>query len=163
RAQRELVLRMFMTAGNYDYLFDWVFEQNGSLKLNAGATGMDQTKGARSRDATGESDDDKYGRFIAPFLVGGNHSHFFNFRLDVDGTANTLMVDRLVTERLPDSSARRSLWKLASTPARTEREGMRHSTMTEPELWRVVNPGVKGPYGDPVGYEIAGGHGAMTL
>ncbi len=165
RAQRELVLRMFMTAGNYDYLFDWVFEQNGSLKLNAGATGMDQTKGARSRDASGETDDDKYGRFIAPFLVGVNHSHFFSFRLDldVDGTANTLMVDRLVTERLPDSSARRSLWKVMSTAARTERDGMRHSSMTEPEIWRVVNPEVKGAYGDPVGYEIAGGHGALTL
>lgn len=165
RAQRELVLRMFMTAGNYDYLFDWVFEQNGSLKLNAGATGMDQTKGAKSRDATGETDDDKYGRFIAPFLVGVNHSHFFSFRLDldVDGTANTLMVDRLTTERLPESSARRSLWKVVSTPARSETEGMRHSTMTEPELWRVVNPGIKGPYGDPVGYEISGAHGAMTL
>lgn len=165
RVQRELVLRMFMTAGNYDYLFDWVFEQNGSLKLNAGATGMDQTKGAKSRDATGETDDDKYGRFIAPFLIGVNHSHFFSFRLDldVDGTANTLMVDRLTTERQPESSVRRSLWKVVSTPARSEKDAMRHSTMGEPELWRVVNPGVPGAYGDPVGYEIAGGHGALTL
>jgi primary-amine oxidase len=165
RVQRELVLRMFMTAGNYDYLFDWVFEQNGSLKLNAGATGMDQTRGAKSRDASGETDDDKYGRFIAPFLVGVNHSHFFSFRLDldVDGPANTLMVDRLTTERLPESSPRRSLWKVVSTPARTESEGMRHSSMSEPELWRVINPNVRGPYGDPVGYEIAGAHGAMTL
>ena len=165
RAQRQLVLRMFMTAGNYDYLFDWVFEQNGSLRLNAGATGMDQTKGAKSRDASGETDDDKYGRFIAPFLIGINHSHFFSFRLDldVDGTANTLMVDRLATERLPESSVRRSLWKVESRPARTESEAMRHSTMTEPELWRVVNPGVMGAYGDPVGYEIGGAHGAMTL
>jgi primary-amine oxidase len=165
RAQRQLVLRMFMTAGNYDYLFDWVFEQNGSLKLNAGATGMDQVRGAKSRDATGETDDDKYGRFIAPYLVGVNHSHFFSFRLDldVDGTANTLMIDRLTTERQPETSVRRSLWKVVSNAAGTEREAMRHSTMSEPELWRIVNPSVPGPYGDPVGYEIAGGHGALTL
>jgi len=40
---------------------------------------------------------------------------------------------------------------------------MRHSSMGEPEFWRVINPNVRGPYGDPVGYEIAGVHGAMTL
>ncbi len=131
RAQRDLVLRMFMTAGNYDYLFDWVFQQDGALRVDAGATGMDQVKGARVRDATGETDDDRYGRFIAPFLVGVNHSHFFSFRfdLDVDGPNNTLVVDRLVTERLPAASARRSVWKVESAPARTEREGMRHAGM----------------------------------
>lgn len=165
RAQRDLVLRMFLTAGNYDYLFDWVFQQDGTLRVDAGATGMDQVKGARVRDASGETDDDRYGRFIAPFQVGVNHSHFFSFRfdLDVDGTTNTLMVDRLVTERLPASSPRRSLWKVESAPARTERDGMRHSAMGAPEIWRVVNPGVKGAYGDPVGYVIESGHDAATL
>jgi primary-amine oxidase len=97
--------------------------------------------------------------------VGVNHSHFFSFRLDldVDGTANSLMVDHLVTERLPASNPRRSLWKVETSVARTEQEGMRHSTMTEPEIWRVVNTGVKGAYGDPVGYEVTGGHAALTL
>jgi primary-amine oxidase len=165
RVKRDLVLRMYLTAGNYDYLFDWVFQQDGTLKMDAGASGMDQVKGAMARDATGGDDDAKYGRFIAPFLVGVNHSHFFSFRLDldVDGTANSLMIDKLVTERLPDSSPRRSLWRVASSTARTEQEAMRHSTMNEPEVWRIVNPGVQGAYGDPVGYEVSGGHAAVTL
>jgi primary-amine oxidase len=34
--------------------------------------------------------------------------------------------------------------------------------MSEPEIWRIVNPGVAGAYGSPVGYQIDG-HGAMTL
>jgi len=165
RARRDLVLRMFLTAGNYDYLLDWVFQQDGTLRINAGATGMDQMKGARVRDASGESDDDRYGRFIAPFLVGVNHSHFFSFRLDldVDGTDNTLLVDRLVTERLPAGSPRKSLWRVESSPARTERDGMRHTTMNAPEIWRVINPSMLGAYGDPVGYVIESSHGARTL
>ena len=36
------------------------------------------------------------------------------------------------------------------------------SPMNAPEVWRIVNPGVMGPFGSPVAYEIAG-HGAMTL
>ncbi len=107
RAKRDLVLRMFMTAGNYDYLFDWVFQQDGTIQVNVGATGMDQTKGI-----AGTSEDELYGRLIAPNLIGVNHSHFFSFRLDldVDGTSNSLMVDRLKTTRLPDSNPRRSIW-----------------------------------------------------
>jgi primary-amine oxidase len=49
-----------------------------------------------------------------------------------------------------------------SAAARTESGAQRHSTMSEPEIWRIVNPSVNGPYGSPVGYQIDG-HGAMTL
>lgn len=159
RVKRDLVLRMYMTAGNYDYLFDWVFQQDGELKMNAGASGMDATKGA-----AGTADDEKYGRLIAPGRVGVNHSHFFSFRLDldVDGPANSLLVDRLVQQRLPADNPRRSIWTVETNEARTEKGAMRHSTMNAPEIWRIVNPSVKGPYGGPVGYQIDG-HSAMTL
>jgi primary-amine oxidase len=165
RARRDLVLRMILTAGNYDYLFDWVLRQDASIGINVGATGVDQVKGAMGKDATAGLDDMAYGRFIAPFLIGINHSHHFSFRLDldVDGQANSVVVDKLVTDRLAPGAGRKSIWKVESSTARTEADGKRHTTMTAPELWRVVNPAVKGAYGDPVGYEIGGGHGAMTL
>ena len=139
RTKRDLVLRMYMTAGNYDYLFDWVFQQDGMLKVNVGATGMDQTKGI-----SGKGNDEQYGRIIAPNLVGVNHSHFFSFRLDmdVDGLSNSLIVDRLQTERLPESNPRRSIWTAQSTTARTESAAQRHSTMTEPEIWRGFRPAI---------------------
>jgi primary-amine oxidase len=159
RVKRDLVLRMYMTAGNYDYLFDWVFQQDGTLKMDAGASGMDATKGA-----LGTPDDEKYGRMIAPGRVGVNHSHFFSFRLDldVDGPSNSLLVDRLRPQRLPADNPRRSIWAVETTEARTERDAQRHSTMTAPEIWRIVNPSVRGPFGGPVGYQIDG-HSAMTL
>jgi primary-amine oxidase len=159
RSKRDLVLRMFMNAGNYDYLFDWVFQQDGTLRVDIGATGMDQVKGASGKPA-----DELYGRLIAPNLVGVNHSHFFSFRLDldVDGPSNSLLVDQLRTELQPATNARKSLWKVQTTSAKTESDAMRHSTMSEPEIWRIVNPTVNGAYGTPVGYEVDG-HGAMTL
>lgn len=32
-ARRELVVRWISTVGNYDYMFDWVFSQNGVVEL----------------------------------------------------------------------------------------------------------------------------------
>jgi primary-amine oxidase len=159
RPRRDLVLRMYMTAGNYDYLFDWVFQQDGSLRMDAAATGMDATK-----TAAGTPTDESYGRLIAPGRVGMNHSHFFSFRidLDVDGPRNTLLVDRLRTQRLPAENPRRSIWAVETSEARTERDGMRMSTMAAPEQWRFVNPAVKGPYSGFVGYQIES-HSAMSL
>lgn len=159
RPKTDLVLRMYMTAGNYDYLFDWVFQQDGTLAMDASATGMDATKAA-----SGTAADEQYGRLIAPGRVGMNHSHFFSFRLDldVDGTANSLHVDQLRTERLPDNNPRRSVWTVKTEEARTEREGKRMSTMAAPELWRFVNPAVKGSYSGFVGYQIDS-HSAMPL
>jgi primary-amine oxidase len=159
RVKRDLVLRMYMNAGNYDYLFDWVFQADGSLKVNLGATGMDQVKGI-----AGTPNDEAYGRLIAPKLVGVNHSHFFSFRLDmdVDGPANSLLVDKLQTEKQPDSNPRKSLWKVLTTEAKTESDAQRMSMMSAPEIWRIVNPNVKSTYSGPVGYEIEA-MGAMTL
>ena len=150
---------MYMTAGNYDYLFDWVFQQDGTLRMDASATGMDATKAA-----AGTADDEQYGRLIAPGRVGINHSHFFSFRLDmdVDGTANTLLVDRLVPRKLPADNPRRSIWTVETSAAKAEKDAMRHSMMNAPEIWRFVNPSVKGAYGGPVGYQIEG-HNALTL
>ena len=159
RVKRDLVLRMYMNAGNYDYLFDWVFQQDGTLKVNLGATGMDQVKGA-----AGNASDEAYGRLIAPKLVGVNHSHFFSFRLDmdVDGQANSLLVDKLQTQKLPADNPRKSIWNVVTTEAKTESDAQRMSMMSAPEIWRIVNPGVRSAYSGFVGYEIEA-MGAMTM
>ena len=167
RARRDLVLRMIMGAGNYDYLFDWVFKQDGSIRVNLAATGIDQVKNVVHSSAIQDDDDvadDRYGRFVAPNLVALNHSHFFNFRLDfdVDGPNNSLFIDRLVTERQPESNPRRSVWRVETLEPQREADGMRTSTLNAPEFWRVVNHDVIGPQGYPSGYLLEG-HGAKTL
>ena len=47
--------------------------------------------------------------------------------------------------------------------AKVEEEAQLHMMMEHPALWRVINPNVKGPFGYPVGYEIAPGHNAISL
>jgi primary-amine oxidase len=165
RRGRELVVRAIANFGNYDYVFDWVFQQDGSLRVVVGSTGVVNVKAVASRSAADASAaaDTAYGRLVAPNTVAVNHDHFFCFRLDldVDGTANSFVVDRLVTKRLPAESLRKSLWVVEARTARTEKEAQlgRH----EPGLWRFVNPAAKGPLGYPVSYQIRAGHDVESL
>jgi primary-amine oxidase len=66
RAARELVLRWIATVGNYDYIFDWTFQQDGTIRVAVGATGIDETKGVIGKRHDSRSPaDDRYGGFIA--------------------------------------------------------------------------------------------------
>jgi len=107
----------------------------------------------------------RYGRFIAENTVAVNHDHFFSFRLDldVDGTANSFVKEQLRQQRLPDNHPRKSIWVTEPETLRTEQDARLHMSMEKPALWRVVNPSVKNPVGNPVGYEVKPGHNAMTL
>jgi len=93
--RRELVIRWISTVGNYDYIFDWVFHENGTIGIDAGATGIEAVKGVQSKtmhDPTAK-DDTKYGTLIDHNIVGTTHQHIYNFRLDldVDGENNRLV------------------------------------------------------------------------
>ena len=167
RKQRDLVLRTIGSFGNYDYAFDWVFQQDGTIKIAVGATGVDEVKGAVSRTAQDDHEgrEGAYGRFIAENTVAPDHDHFFSFRLDfdVDGTANSFVRDRLKVERLPAGNPRRSVWVAEPDVARTEQQAKLRMSMEQPEIWRVINPNVKNLMGYPVGYEIVPGENAMSL
>jgi primary-amine oxidase len=167
RRARDLVLRTIGTFGNYDYAFDWTFRQDGTIRVRAGATGLDEVKGVKSRTAADDPavKEDLYGRFIAENAVGVDHDHYFSFRLDfdVDGTANSFVRDRLSVERLPASSPRKSLWVAKPEVAKTEQQAKSRMSMEQPEFWRVINPNVKSPLGYAVGYELMPEDNAMSL
>ena len=144
RRRMDLVLRLISTVGNYDYVFDWVFRQDGTITVAIGATGVEQVKAVRSR--TVEDDrggrDTAYGRMVAEHTVAVNHDHFFSFRLDldVDGQQNSFVDERLKTELVDSPNPRVSLWIVdARTPA-TEQAARRRVNIEQPALWRVINP-----------------------
>lgn len=167
RKARDLVLRTIGTFGNYDYVVDWIFQQNGTIRVRVGATGYDEIKSVKSRtsaeDADGEAN--RYGRFIAENTVAVDHDHFFSFRLDfdIDGSANSFVRDKLQLKRLPADSLRKSLWVAEPETAKTEEQAKSRMDMGHPENWRVINPNVKSPLGYPVGYELMPGDNAMSL
>ncbi len=165
RRARELVVRQIAAVGNYDYLFDWTFQQDGTIRIAVGATGIAEVKGVAAKSMT-DADGAKaaaYGHFVSEHTIAVNHDHFLSFRLDldVDGEKNSFVDDQL--KRVKPEGAKRSLWIEQPRTLKREHDARLHMSMEAPSFWRVVNPIALGPVGYPVGYELMPGHNAMSL
>jgi primary-amine oxidase len=170
RPSRELVLRSAAVIGNYDYVLDWVFQQDGTIRVAVGATGVIETMGVSDakvtpHDMSGGKSMAEYGTLVAPNTLGVNHDHYFSYRLDldVDGTNNSLMIDHLVAQKLPGNLARKSIWAVESSIAHTEKDAILDIDLRKPAMWAFINPGQHGPLGYPTGYEIMPGATAVSL
>jgi primary-amine oxidase len=172
RPGRELVLRSAAAIGNYDYLMDWRFRQDGTIEVAVGATGVIETKATTQKNAAGHAMDQigmnalaEYGRFVADNTVGVNHDHFFSYRLDmdVDGPGNSFMADRMVQKLLASDPMRKSIWIVEHAIAAREKDAIMDIHLERPSMWMFINPDVKGPLGYPTGYEIMPGATAKSL
>jgi primary-amine oxidase len=167
RANTELVVRMASTIGNYDYIFDWVFNDAAEIEVRVGATGIDALKGVASRTMTDASAaaDTRYGTLVAPNLVAVNHDHYFNFRLDldVDGPANSFIHDTYTPVTLPPDSPRRSLYVVEPHIAMTEKNAQLDTHGHAPARFRVANESKKNAVGNPVSYDVAIANHAQLL
>ena len=163
RRDRNLVVRFITAIGNYDYLFDWTFGENGTLKVRFGASGMEEVQAVPAMDVTADVPMD-YGRMVAPQTLAINHDHFFSFRLDmdVDGPTNSFVCDDLKTVAV-DESPRTSLWMVESHTAATESEAKMRLNIREPALWRVINPHAHNFVGYPTSYEFKAHGNAMAM
>ncbi|KZK75969.1 Primary amine oxidase precursor [Pseudovibrio sp. Ad13] len=164
RPETELVIRTASEVGNYDYLIDYRFKQDGTIYLKVGASGLDAVKGVASKslqDPTA-AEDTKYGSLIAPHLVAPFHDHYFNFRLDfdVDGPDNTMMVQEIVGGEPPVNVPRRSLWTVKNTPVKSEMEGRFRLSSMKPKAFMVMNGNVDGYLGHKPAYMLH--HGSVS-
>jgi primary-amine oxidase len=172
RPGRELVLRSAAVIGNYDYLMDWRFQQDGTIDVAVGATGVIETKASTLKNGAGRTMDQsgmnmpvEYGQFVAENTIGVNHDHFFSYRLDmdVDGQRNSFMADRMVQQLLPSDPMRKSIWAVRHMIAAREQDAIMDIHLETPSMWLFINPNVKGPLGYPTGYEIMPGATAKSL
>ena len=182
RRSRDLVVRTGAVVGNYDYLLDWIFRQDGSIEARVGATGILEVKAANAASAkesaaAGPTDaaageapaaparEDAYGRFVDRNIVAVNHDHYFSFRLDldIDGAGNRFVTDRLVTRKLPGDHPRRSLWVQEQQAAASEHDARLDIDLQRPALWRVLSTGRVNAAGYPTSFQLLPGRNANTL
>src|SRR5262249_39102333 len=167
RANVELVVRMAAAIGNYDYLFDWIFNDAAELEVRVGATGIDALKGVATRKMSEPTaaDDTKYGTLVAPTLVAVNHDHYFNFRLDldIDGPSTSFNHDVYKPMRMPADSPRRSLYVVERQIAETETAAALDTRHGSSRL-RVINEHRTNSVGNPASYELlATNHAPLLL
>jgi primary-amine oxidase len=158
RPATELVIRSASEVGNYDYLIDYVFQQDGTIRVAVGATGLDAVKGVASKsmkDPTAAADT-KYGTLIAPNIVAPMHSHYFNFRLDldIDGEANDFMIDRLTPQRATGKTPRQSYWMLQHEMPPTEKAARTRIDPSNPAALHFINRNVESALGHHPGYML---------
>jgi primary-amine oxidase len=154
--RRELVIRWVSTVGNYDYIFDWVFQQNGVIGIDAGATGIEAVKGVKSNtvhDATAK-EDTRYGTLIDHNIVGTTHQHIYNFRLDmdVDGENNSLVELNPVVAKNDRGGPRTSTMQIDQKVVSNEQQA---AQKFDPSTIRLLsNPGKENKMGYPVSYQL---------
>ena len=166
RKSRDLVVRVGAVVGNYDYLLDWIFRQDGSIEVRVGATGILEVKATKDKNALqAGAEADAYGRFVDRNIVAVNHDHYFSYRLDldIDGTANRFVADRLVTKRLPADHPRRSLWVRQEHVPASEHEARLDINLERPALWRVLSNDRRNSSGYPTSFQLMPGRNANTL
>jgi primary-amine oxidase len=162
RASSEFVIRYAAEIGNYDYLVDFIFMQDGTIKMGVGSTGIDAVKGVATmsmKDATAAADT-KYGSLIAPNLVAVHHSHFFNFRLDfdVDGDENVFEKVKLVPMNISDMNiSRTSMWDIEVETIDNELDARTKINSATPSNYLFVNKNKESGLGHNPGYQLIPG------
>lgn len=183
RQSRDLVVRTAAVVGNYDYLLDWIFRQDGSIEARVGATGLLEVKATSAVSAIPPTPAagpvnatavdalqagtaaDAHGRFLDRNVIGVNHDHYFSYRLDldVDGADNRFVADRLVTRELPADHPRRSLWVQEPHAAQTEQDAQLDINLAQPALWRILSTSRRNAVGYPTSYQLMPGRNANHL
>jgi primary-amine oxidase len=157
RRGRRLVISSFSTVGNYDYGFFWYLHTDGTIAFEVKLTGILST--GASENAT------DYGGFVAPGLVGPNHQHVFNVRLDVgvDGDENTVVeVDGAADPPGPGNPAGNA-WRARETPLTDELGARRRTDSASGRTWLIANERVHNAFGRPVAFQLAPGPSPLPL
>jgi len=154
--RRELVVRWVSTIGNYDYIFDWVFQTNGTIGIDAGATGIEAVKAvlADTMHSPTAEEDTRYGTLIDHNIVGPTHQHIYNFRLDldIDGESNHITrVDPVVAVNTR-GGPRTSTMETRETTVLTEKAAIENFDPTTIRL--ISNASKENRMGNPVSYQM---------
>lgn len=72
-----LVFRTITAIGNYDYMWDFIFYQSGSVEAKVHATGYISSSYLVKGNL-------KYGHQVAHNVLGNIHTHFISFKVDMD-------------------------------------------------------------------------------
>jgi len=159
RRARDLVISYLTEAGNYEYGFEWIFHQDGTLESRVLLTGIMSVKGVR--DHTGA----EHAHMVAKNLAAVHHQHFFCYRLDmdVDGQPNQVLEMNSTPVPAGKDNPYGGAFVMRETPLRTELEAERRINLETSRRWIVANPSVRNALGQPVGYALLPGENSVPF
>ncbi|RMZ08836.1 hypothetical protein D0864_01647 [Hortaea werneckii] len=147
---RNLVLQSIITVGNYEYIFAWIFMQNGNVDLEVRATGI------LSTSLIDDGKTSEWGNVVSPGTLAANHQHLFSMRVDpmIDGARNTVVQeDSGPIPQTEDMNPHGNAWRVVKTPFETS--GYGDAAPFANRCFKIVNESIFNPVsGKPVGYKL---------
>ncbi|KAL5005051.1 hypothetical protein ScPMuIL_018507 [Solemya velum] len=150
-----LTLRTIANIANYDYIFDFVFHQNGAIEVKVSPTGYIASFPYTSLDS-------EYGFRLHDVIAGPIHHHLFHFKADLDikGTDNRFETLDVTEQKVPrgyfskSSEQPHSQTKFVSSLKRTETESTYKFNFSTPKYLLFTNDKTKSKYGNSKGYRL---------
>src|SRR2546427_1747 len=166
RRARKLVLTAYATVDNYDYAFNWIFGQDGTIEVEVMLTGMMNIRNVRDRqeDETAHQGHRMFGHLVAPGVSAPNHQHFFSFRLDfdIDGAQHNSVFE-LNTETLPtaEGNSKGESFSMTERLLKTEKEAQRMLNLETSRTWKIVSTRARNALGQFSGYALLPGENSV--
>ncbi|GFO23001.1 amine oxidase [Plakobranchus ocellatus] len=147
-----LTLRSALVVGNYDYIIDFIFHQNGALETRLMSTGYIQSNVFRDVERL-------YGFRIEENILGNLHHHIFHLKadLDVGGRSNryeTLNFERMDTHLTWNASLPYSQTKFSTSLKRKEQDALYDFDFEHPKDHIVYNNANENKWGEKRAYRI---------
>lgn len=157
-----LVLRTTSTVYNYDYIWDFVFYQNGVVEVKVSATGYIHATFFTPNGL-------HYGTKVYDYVLGNLHTHLIHYKVDLDlaGRENSvesmdLKFVNITNPWSPDHFIVQS--RLHRTELKTERSAAFRFGKQLPRYVHFYNPSQKNKWGHSKGYRIQfNSHGHSVL
>ncbi|KAI9727752.1 MAG: hypothetical protein M1834_007991 [Cirrosporium novae-zelandiae] len=152
---RKLIISQIFTAANYEYCIYWVFQQDGTIKLEIKLTGILNTYALNENE-----DPSPWGTAVYPGVNAHNHQHLFCLRIDpqIDGEKNTIFQVDAARSPHPVGSPQNKYGNgffAQKTAYKTPIEAMADYDGATGRSWDIANTNKLHPYSKkPVSYKL---------
>jgi primary-amine oxidase len=154
RKARQLVMTFMTTIGNYDYGINYIFNLDGSIKVDVQLTGILLSRGTAltTNPCTGSCTP-----LVEKYILAPPHQHFFNFRIDFDiDTAgdNYAAEVNVKPEPLGKNNPDGNIFAMHNTILTTEKNAVRDHNPPTARKWKIYNAKSRNEYMHPRGYAL---------
>lgn len=159
RRSRRLVISYFATIGNYDYGFFWYLYLDGTIQVEAKATGV------VFAGAGVPGSENPHAPEIAPGVFAPVHQHLFCARLDmaVDGEDNTLHEVDVVGVPTGENNPYGNAFTWRSRQLVRESEAARLADPAAGRVWEVASAHRRNHVGRPTAYHLVPQGGPVLM
>ncbi|USJ27691.1 MULTISPECIES: primary-amine oxidase [Sinorhizobium/Ensifer group] len=154
RRARKFVVSCICTVANYEYGIFWYLHTDGSIELELKATGIINTTACHAGKPG------RYGKEVAPGVLGHIHQHIFCARLDmsVDGDHNSVVeLNTYAAAEGPDNPHGNAFYE-EETILQSELQACRRVNQETHRAWKIISSDRKNHVGDPTAYKLEATH-----